>query len=206
MRSLKGLGRRVAKDLQRTGEDSNLGEAGEWNDVAHVRRPHLSELVKGVALALAAGALITVAVVGAVITLVVVSLGPTHRHGPGDGRHSRRLPVAVVPASAVQEGESVQVHASRLAGAGQAIIAQCEAEAETRSRGVAACDLAQRSRVKVHHGQVNSSFRLSRSIDLRGGRRVNCGTESGRCVLMVASTENYDRSGFAALSFLHGTT
>lgn len=206
MHSLKIFGRSTAKDLQRTEGGPADGDDGQWDDSAHARRPGLRDLLKGAGLALAAGLLISLAGVGALIAFVVVSLGPTHRRGPGDGRHSRRLPVAVVPASTLQDGESVQVHASRLAGAGEAIIAQCEATAETRSLGVAACDLDHRSRVTVHRGQVETSFRLSRSIALRNGTRVNCGTAPGRCVLMVASTENYDRSGFAALAFLHGPT
>jgi hypothetical protein len=98
------------------------------------------------------------------------------------------------------------VHASRLAGAGEAIIAVCGVEADRDSRGVAACDLAHRSRIPVHRGSVQSSFRLSRSIVLQNGNQVSCGSEPRRCVLMVASAENYDRSGFAALTFLPGAT
>ncbi len=163
-------------------------------------------MLKGAGLALAAGVLITLAAVAALVTLVVVSLGPTHRDGPGDGRHSRRLPVSVAPFSGLRDGASVQVRASRLAGAGSAVIAQCATEADERRRGVAACDLAHRAEVTVHRGKVRSSFPLSRSIALGRGGRVDCGSEPGRCVLMVASAENYDRSGFAPLTFLPGPT
>jgi hypothetical protein len=206
MASLKILGRSSAKDLQRTEGESSDDDDGQWDDMASTRRPGLGDLLKGAGLALAAGALIVIAVAGAVITLLVVSLRPTHRHGPGDGRHSRRLPVSIAPTSDLQDGESVQVRASRLAGAGEAVIAQCGAGADTRNRGVVLCDLAHRSRVPVRRGKVETTFSLSRSIALRDGRRLNCGTEPGRCVLMVASAENYDRSGFAALSFIHGPT
>lgn len=179
---------------------------GEWSEWAGARRPGLRDLLEGAGLALGAGVLITLAVVGALVTLLVVSLGPSHRNGPGDGRHSRRLPVAVSPASGLENGEAVRVHASRLVGADDAIVAQCGVEADTRLRGVAACDLAHRSRVPIHRGGVQSSFHVSRSIVLRGGTRVDCGSEPARCILMVASAENYDRSGFAPLTFLPGPT
>lgn len=201
---MKRFGRSTAKDLQSTVADRPADS--EWNESAGARLPGLRELLEGAGLALAAGALITLAVVGALVTLLVVSLGPSHRNGPGDGRHSRRLPVAVSPESALQDGEAVGVQASRLAGAAEAIIAQCGVEADTRDQGVAACDLAHRSRVPVHRGSVQSSFNLARSIVVQNGARVNCGSAPGRCVLMVSSAENYDRSGFALLTFLPGST
>ncbi len=200
------FGRSAAKALRGTDSDPAGAVDGPWDDSTRARRPGPGDLLKGAGLALAAGVLITLAAVGAVITLVVVSLGPTHRNGPGDGRHSRRLPVSIAPISALQDGERVRVRASRLAGAPGAIIAQCGAEAETRSRGVAACDLAHRSRVPVRQGKVQSTIAMSRSILLRSGATVNCGSAPGRCVLMVASAENYDRSGFASLTFLPGPT
>lgn len=182
-------------------DDGEWDEPG-WSDDSDDRRLGLSDALRGVGLALGAGLLIALAGVGTVVVLLVASLGPTHRTGPGDGRHSRRLPVALSPATALQAGMAVRVRASRLAGANEAVIAQCAAEADTAERGVAACDLAHRSQVSVHRGRIDSSFRVSRSIDLRGGRRVDCAPKPARCVLIVASAENYDRSGFAPLTFL----
>lgn len=177
----------------------------EWDeDTAETRRLGPSDALRGAALALAAGLLIALALFGTVVVLVVASLGPSRRSGPGDGRHSRRLPVTAVPATDLQAGTPVQVRASRLAAADGAIIAMCAAEADTADRGVAACDLAHRSLVPVRHGRVSRFFRVSRSITLKQGRQVECASRPGRCVLMVAAAENYDRSGFAPLTFLGG--
>jgi hypothetical protein len=193
-------------------EDDAWGEVAEdtapaddrWVDSAEARRPGLGDALRGIGLALGAGGLIALAAIGTVVALLVVSLGPSHRRGPGDGRHSRRLPIEIAPSDGILDGSAVRVRASRLAGAGEAVIAMCAVEADRASRGVAACDLAHRSQVKVHQGKVLASFRVSRSIPLQDGSRVNCGDGPGRCVLMVASVENYDRSGFAPLMFLAG--
>lgn len=184
--------------------DVDDDHGGPWDDSSSARRPRWRELLAGAGLALAAGVLIAVVVVGGLVALVVASFRPSHRSGPGDGRHSRHLPVAVSPATDLRNGELVQVRASRLAGAGEAVIAQCTAEADRRSAGVAQCDLAHRDRVRVHKGRAAGSFYLARSLTLPDGRTVDCGDRPARCVLMVASAENYDRSGFARLTFLAG--
>lgn len=179
-------------------------DSGPWDDSASARRPHWRDLLTGVGLALGAGVLIAVVVVGAAVTLLVASFRPDHRTGAGDGRHSRRLPVAVSPASDLRDGDLLEVRASRLAGAADAVIAQCAAEADARDAGVAQCDLAHRGRVRVQKGRVDSSFRLARAITLADHSTVDCGSGTRRCVLMVASAENYDRSGFAPLAFVAG--
>ena len=185
-------------------DTDDVDDDQEWVDSATARRPGLRDVLTGAGLALGAGLLIAVAAVGAVVVLVVASLGPSNRSGPGDGRHSRRLPVEISPTDGLQEGTAVRVRALRLAGAGEAIIAECAAEAFSRNRGVSACDLAHRNQVDVRDGKVLATFRVTRSIALPGRRRVDCARARGGCVLMVASVENYDRSGFAPLSFLRG--
>lgn len=181
-------------------------DEADWDeDSAATRRLGLSDALRGLGLALGAGLLIALAGVGTVVVLVVASLGPSHRNGPGEGRNSRHLPVTATPAADLQAGTIVRVRASRLANAHGAIIAMCAAEAEIADRGViAACDLAHRNLVPVHQGKVVRSFRVSRSITLQHGRQVQCASRPGSCVLMVASAENYDRSGFAPLTFLDG--
>jgi len=175
-----------------------------WDDSAAARRPVLRDALRGAGLALAAGMLISVAGIGTVVVLLVASLGPSHRSGPGDGRHSRGIPISVTPTVGLQDGTPVSVRASRLAGARQAIVALCGAEAQRSGKGVAACDLGHRNQVPVHRGKVDTEFSVSQSIIRRGGRQLDCGTRLGRCVLMVASAENYDRSGFVPLTFLPG--
>ncbi len=194
-------GEASGRDQDRVNERSVNAADSEWDDFAEARRPRLADVLRGAGLAFGAGLLITLAGVGTVVALVVVSLGPSRRNGPGDGRNSRHLPIAVAPADGLRDGSPLRVRASRLVGAGAAVIASCAAEADDRNRGVAACDMSHRTKVAVRHGKVRASFRAPRLVALADGTQVDCASEAGRCVLMVASAENYDRSGFVPLTF-----
>lgn len=120
---------------------------------------------------------------------------------PGDGRDSQRLAVDVAPATDLDDGSTVRVtsdafDAQRIVG-----IAVCLREADTARQGVDACDEVQGARYAVGaDGRLDATYAVPRVVRI-GGEPVDCASRAGRCLLVAASADDYDRSGGVPISF-----
>lgn len=144
--------------------------------------------------------------VGLVLAVSVVSLarGFQFDTGPGRGTHSAHLAIQVSPATGLDDGSKVLV-TSRAFGAKTVVgIAVCLSEADTKHSGVEACDTVAGSRFATDaKGVLAQPFAVPRVITV-GGTAYDCATRPGRCVLVAASSIDFDRSGGQPISFRTG--
>ena len=123
---------------------------------------------------------------------------------PGEGTRSERLAVDVSPRTALAPGQAVHV-TSRAFGKDQIVsVTVCLREADTERRGVAACDTVQGYRYATdHRGRLDATYPVPRLVRI-GGRVEDCGAAPGRCLVVAASADDFDRSGGRAISFRSG--
>ena len=125
------------------------------------------------------------------------------RH-PGKGRHSRHLAVAVTPASGLRPGQAVRVTSRSFAVEQLVGVTVCLTEADTKRRGVDACDTVHGSRyVTDAHARLDATFRVPRVITV-GSRAYDCASRPGRCLIVAANADRYNDSGGKPIRFRSG--
>lgn len=137
--------------------------------------------------------------------LLVSSIGPCDlnigRH-PGKGKRSRHLAITVQPASGLRDRQQVRVTSSafgHLVG-----VAVCLQEADTKRRGVDACDTVHGSRYFAkENGGLDVTYRVPRVISV-GGRAYDCATRPRRCLVVAADADDYNESGGQPVTFRSG--
>lgn len=151
----------------------------------------------------------------AVAVVVMVGVAATLLHGcnfelgadPGKGTRSVHLPVTVTPTTGLTDGSSVRVQVtSDTAFDRKEVVGvtQCLREADTKRRGIDACDTVSGSRYATDgHGHLDVSFGVRRTITI-GDRAYDCASRPKRCLLVVAAASNYNQSGGRTISFRPG--
>lgn len=185
-----------------TGPSTAAGERSSWRDEERRR-----ERRRGILGCLGCGG---AGIVGTVLALSVVLGGlSTQLSGcdldlstdPGDGRASQRLDVLVAPATGLDEGTVVTVGSRAFEPSSIVGVAVCLDEADTDAAGVEACDEVQGARYATDaDGVLRATYPVPRTIAV-GGRTVDCAERPGRCVLVAADANDYDRSGGQPLAF-----
>ncbi|MCU1351716.1 MAG: hypothetical protein JWM05_925 [Acidimicrobiales bacterium] len=159
----------------------------------------------------AAGAFVAVVVlvgalvmgVGLVLLLALAGLGGDKpRFGdPGRGTRSQHLRVQVQPSTGLVERTPVLVTSDAFPNEGEIVgVTVCLSEADTAHRGSDACDMVSGTRYAVRDGHLRAVHRVPRVITVKG-RAYDCASRPGRCLLVAASADSFDRSGGVALSF-----
>jgi hypothetical protein len=146
-----------------------------------------------------------VATVALVVLVTLVSSltvrGCDFTIGPGTGTHSLRLPIAVMPATGLRDGTVVRVTSRAFAADTIVGVAVCLREADTKSKGVAACDKISGSRYATDHvGRLDATFAVPRVITV-ADRAHDCAATTERCILVAADASNFDQSGDRPISF-----
>ncbi|MFN8016585.1 MAG: neocarzinostatin apoprotein domain-containing protein [Acidimicrobiales bacterium] len=120
---------------------------------------------------------------------------------PGDGKDSAHLAVAVAPSRGLRPGQDVRITSTAF-GADQIVsVTACLREADTDRKGVEACDRVQGYRYATdQRGRLDATYPVPRLIRV-GGRTVDCGTSPGRCLVVAADADDFDRSGGVPVSF-----
>jgi hypothetical protein len=151
------------------------------------------------------GGLVTLAILVVVVAIGALFLAfrgfDLDLGDPGDGRDSQRLAVEVSPATDLEDGSTVRVtsdafDARRIVG-----VAVCLREADSARQGVDACDEVQGARYAVSaDGRLDATYPVPRVVRI-GGQPIDCAVSAGRCLLVAASADDYDRSGGVPISF-----
>jgi hypothetical protein len=120
---------------------------------------------------------------------------------PGPGTASQHLPVQISPRSGLRDGSVVTVDSTAFQARSVVGVAVCLREADTKQRGVAACDEVQGARYAVDPtGRLHATYAVPRRIRV-GGQVRDCGVRAERCVLVAADASDYDRSGGQPITF-----
>lgn len=149
-------------------------------------------------------ALVVVVVVGVLLAVGGIAVRYPPRDKPKEGHRSLRLPVHVEPAANLRPGQQVHVTSSAFHGVFVVGVAMCLREADTDQRGVKACDTVHGSRFHAEPGgRLDATYRVRRVITV-GSKAYDCARRPGRCLLVAADSEDYDRSGARPLRFRPG--
>lgn len=120
---------------------------------------------------------------------------------PGKGDRSAHLAVAVSKTVGLHDGDPVRVTSTAFEPNHAVGIALCLREADTERRGVDACDTAGGVRWATSpRGRLDATYVVRRVITV-GGVTFDCATAPRRCLLVAASTADFDRSGGQPLTF-----
>jgi hypothetical protein len=123
---------------------------------------------------------------------------------PGPGTASQRVGVLVAPTEGLTDEATVRVASDAFEPSSVVGVAVCLREADTDEAGVEACDEVQGERFATDGaGVLDASYRVPRRIRV-GGQVHDCGAGAGRCVLVAADANDYDRSGGQPLTFADG--
>ncbi len=124
--------------------------------------------------------------------------------GPGPGRDSEQLPVAVEPAEGLTDGATVFVTSEAFDPYAIVSIGLCLEEAATERKGAEACDTDAGQRFAVAaDGTLTAVVAVPRVITV-GGEAHDCAAAPKRCLLVAADANDYDRSGGEPLAFAPG--
>jgi hypothetical protein len=163
--------------------------------------------LRGATAAVLTGAFGCLGLATVALVVVVVLLGGLTLHGcdftigPGTGTRSLRLPIAVSPTTGLRDGTEVRVTSRSFAADTIVGVAVCLREADTRSKGVAACDKISGSRYATDHsGRLDATFAVPRVITV-AGRAHDCAAATERCILVAADASDFNRSGDRPISF-----
>ena len=127
--------------------------------------------------------------------------------GPTDGRQSVGLPVEATPAEALADGQTVTVTGSGFVPGEAVGIVQCSLEAARPDRGgegagVDACDIAPFTALEADDlGAVTGTYAVQRALTTAWTGTVDCAERPGRCIVVIGSVSDYDRSGGFGVSF-----
>ena len=128
---------------------------------------------------------------------------PLQLLAPDDGRQSVNLPVTVEPATALADGQIVEVRASGFEPGESVGVVQCTAAARAPIHaGVDACRTSPFTQLTADaNGEVAGEFTLSRTLTVPFSGTVDCAAAPDACLIGVGALSNYDRSGGANLTF-----
>lgn len=123
--------------------------------------------------------------------------------GPDDGRASRGLPVAVDPATDLDDEQVVHVEASGFVPGETVGVVQCSSDAQAPVyAGVDACNISQyTSLVADADGAVEGEYTVHRLLTSPYAGTIDCAAAAGRCIIGVGALSDYDRSGGTPLGF-----
>jgi hypothetical protein len=123
---------------------------------------------------------------------------------PGPGTASQRVGVLVAPTEGLTDEATVRVASDAFGPSSVVGVAVCLSEADTDDAGVEACDEVQGERFATDAaGVLDASYQVPRRIRV-GDEVHDCGDRPGRCVLVAADANDYDRSGGQPLAFADG--
>lgn len=149
--------------------------------------------------------LLVAAVVAAGIAILAIALSDFDLDfssgGGKDGTDSQRLAVEVTPSTDLRPGDHVKVTTDAFSADAVVAVTVCLREADTLRRGLAACDEVQGSRYAVgSNGKLAATYVVPRSVTIRG-QFVDCAGSDGRCLVVAADIDDYNRSGGRPISF-----
>lgn len=164
------------------------------------RHRWVGRLLRVVGVASLVGLLLVVAL------LSVIAYALTHLTigDPGKGKDSAHLPVTVTPRADLRPDQTIRVRSSAFPRDTIVGVAVCLKEADSDHRGVDACDLDSGSRFAIGgDSHLDAPFSVPRVISV-GGRPYDCASRPGRCVVVAADANDFDRSGGQSISFARG--
>jgi hypothetical protein len=127
--------------------------------------------------------------------------------GPRDGKASIGLPVTVDPAVGLEDGSVVTATGSGFKPGESVVTVQCAIEAGRPARGgqaegVDGCDTSEYVYVDADaDGVATAEFGVSTTITTAATGITSCASEPGRCIVAMAASDDYDRSGGAGITF-----
>jgi hypothetical protein len=127
--------------------------------------------------------------------------------GPRDGKNSIGLPVTVAPAVGLTDGATVTLTGHGFQPGEAVVVVQCAIEAGRPAKGgeaagVDGCDTSQvQSTSATSDGLATATFTVRQSITTPVTGLIDCGSESGRCIVAMAASSDYDRSGAGGITF-----
>lgn len=127
--------------------------------------------------------------------------------GPRDGKNSIGLPVTVEPAVGLTDGATVTLTGHGFVPNEAVVVVQCAIEAGRPAKGgeaagVDGCDTTRvQSTNATSDGLATVTFTVGQSITTPATGPIDCGSESGRCIVAMAASSDYDRSGAGGITF-----
>ena len=127
--------------------------------------------------------------------------------GPTDGRQSVGVPVEATPSTMLVDGQTVSVTGTGFVPGEAVGIVQCTAEAARVDRGgeaagVDACDLTPYTALEADDlGGVTGTYAVQRTLTTSWTGTIDCAERPGRCIVVIGSVSDYDRSGGFGVSF-----
>ena len=139
--------------------------------------------------------------------------GPRPRAGRARARRTSRrapsvgLPLEVVPATDLADGQAVEVVASGFEPGESVGVVQCAQESGRPDRGgqaagVDACDISPFTNLTAgDDGSVRGTYQVQRVLTTSWTGTIDCAERPGRCIVAAGALADYDRSGGAPLAF-----
>jgi hypothetical protein len=127
--------------------------------------------------------------------------------GPRDGKDSIGLPVTVEPAVGLTDGATVTLTGHGFVANEAVVVVQCAIEAGRPARGgqaagIDGCDISRvGNTTATSDGLATTTFTVAQSITTPVTGLIDCGSESGRCIMAMAASSDYDRSGGGGITF-----